>query len=228
MKKNVFLLMLAVLISSVFAAKDGSMEGYWPKSYYAELGMGMTASKGDMSERILKLKSEDGEKETVHPAALNLMGSPNLALGANIAQFSLEANFMYWQYVELLGGFPTEDVEDEVRMLRVGFNVIYNFFFPDFFQAGAGLGYSYYNIKTTNNVFDSEANRSNSELMGSAFNIVLNMRYYISDNFALVPAIKIYEAWFHTIYTDKGGTCDLSSNIWQTFVSVEMNLHFQF
>jgi len=104
---------------------------------------------------------------------------------------------------------------------------MYNFFWPDFFQIGAGIGYSYTNLKTENSAYIG-GKIQNSELMGSGFAFITNIHYYITDNFSMVPAIKIYENWFKAVNSKATGTLDLDPYLWQTYVMVSVGLQYQF
>ena len=104
---------------------------------------------------------------------------------------------------------------------------MYNFFWPEFFQVGVGAAYSYTAVTTENSAFIGE-DAHDAEVMGSGLGAIANIKYYITDNIAMVPFIKIYENWFKNVYTKESELCDLDSYMWQTFVYVGMNVQYQF
>ncbi len=223
MKKILFVLItvIGLCFSQAFA------ENYWPKSYFAEAGFGLVVTKGDLNENNITAKDSSGNKVTIHPPAMSILGTPDFTLGANIRSFSLALNFQYWTASQILAGFPTEDHEEDSRIWRLGFEFTYNLFWPDFFQIGLGGGLSFTNIKTKNSAF-FEDKSATSELYGSAVAFVANIHYYITDHIAMVPAIKIYETWFRNVYTEQTETCDLDPYLWQTFILASVSLQYQF
>lgn len=202
-------------------------EGYWPKSYFVSTGFGLTVSKGDFNEKAISITDTTGKKGYIHQPALEFLATPDLSIGANIAQFSLALNFQYWTSQQTLAGFPDESFEEDTRIWRLGFEFTYNLFWPDFFQAGFGAGYSYTSVRTKNSAFLGDQTYS-TELMGSAIGFIANIHYYFTDNISMVPAIKIYENWFKSVNTSRTGTCDLDPYVWQTFVLASLSIQYTF
>ena len=228
MKKLLAIFLLLSFFSvNVFADED---EGYWPRSYFAGLGFGVVATRGDIGEFTLSGKTEDGEKETVHLPSMNIFILPDVFLGVNIGQFSLSANYNYWYFTNKLSDFPDNNVEERIRIWRFGVEFVYNFFWPEYFQPGVGIGYTYTSIKTENSVFpaDDSKDKTASELMGSSLALILDIRYYLTDNLILKPSLKVYESWFSNINTENAGTNELKHKIWQTFALVELAFIYQF
>lgn len=221
------LLLLSFFSVNVFADED---EGYWPRSYFAGLGFGVVATRGDIGENTVSGKTEDGDKETVHLPSMNIFILPDVILGVNIGQFSLSANYNYWYFTDNLGGFPDNSVEEQIRIWRFGVEFVYNFFWPEFFQPGVGIGYAYTSIKTENSVYpdDDSKDKTASELMGSSLALILDIRYYLTEHLILQPSLKVYEAWFSNINTENAGTNELRHKIWQTFALVELAFIYQF
>ena len=220
------LLLLSFFSVNVFADED---EGYWPRSYFAGLGFGVVATRGDIGENTVSGKTEDGDKETVHLPSMNIFILPDVILGVNIGQFSLSANYNYWYFTDNLGGFP-DSVEEQIRIWRFGVEFVYNFFWPEFFQPGVGIGYAYTSIKTENSVYpdDDSKDKTASELMGSSLALILDIRYYLTEHLILQPSLKVYESWFSNINTENAGTNELKHKIWQTFALVELAFIYQF
>jgi hypothetical protein len=223
----VTLLFLSIFSTSAFADEG---EGYWPRSYFAGVGFGVVATRGDIGDNNISGKTENGDKETVHLPSLNIFMMPDFFLGVNIAQFSLSANFNYWNLTESLGGFPDKSIKENIRIWRFGVEFIYNFFWPEFFQPGIGLGYAYTSIKSENSVFpaDESKEKTASELMGSSLALIMNIRYFLTENLIIEPSLKFYETWFSNINTENAGTNELKHNIWQTFAFVELSFIYQF
>lgn len=217
---------MALAFSVGFAAED-----YWPRSYFASVGFGLSAARGDVGDYTLSVKN-DGVKETVHLPTLDFIASPEIQIGANIREFTLGLIFNYWSFEENLGGFPTEDYMANTKYIRFGFEFTYNLFWPEDFQVGFGLGYYYNTVKTDNSVYSSEPDTKpyGSELMGSSIALIGNIHYFFTPNISLVPIIKIHETWFRFIYTDteESETSDLKHTQWETVVTAGIQVQFQF
>lgn len=200
-------------------------DDYWPRSYFIHAGFGATATRGDINERPITVTDSTGKKSTIYTPALEMIPTPDFTIGANIRDFSLAINFQYWKTSsEFIGN---ETLSEDVTLWRLGFEVTYNLFWPDFFQIGLGLGYSYTNLKTEHSAFIGDRILA-STLMGSGVGLITNIHYYLTDNIAMVPAIKIYENWFKAVNSSATGTCDLDPYLWQTYVLVSLGLQFQF
>ena len=220
MKKLVAILILLVGVSA-FA------DGDWPRSYFVSAGIGAVASKGDFNNRVISMKDTLGQKEIVHAPALEFLANPDFTIGANIREFTLTFNFQIWESEQTLNGFPDETHKENSLLWRISMEFIYNFFWPEFFQVGVGASYSYTAVTTENSAFIGE-DAYDAEFMGSGIGLIANIKYFISDNIAMVPFIKIYENWFKNVYTKESELCDLDSYMWQTFVFVGMNVQYQF
>ena len=229
MKKTLLttLLLCAIFTIQSFAQDE---EGFWPRSYFAGAGFAAVATRGDVNKYIINTETDKGEKELVYNPELNFLVWPDFFLGVDIGQFSLSANFNYWYFTDNLIGFGETDVEARTRIWRFGIEFIYNFFWPEFFQPGFGVGYSYTSIKSDDNVFpiDDTKQRTDAELMGSSIAFIANLRYFLTDFFVLQPSLKFYETWFGHINTENGGTISLDHKKWQTFVVMEIAIVYHF
>ena len=222
MKK--FLLALVLLCSAVFAQVDDWDNYQWPRSYFASAGFSVIATRGDFFRGNLTLKNE----ETINMPTSKILVSPDYMLGVNIREFTLTAAFQYWSMNGSVDENPEDMREQHMRYWRFGIEFTYNFFYPDFFQAGLGLGYSFSSIKTKNSVFDEKGKYSDAELMGSGVALVGTMKYMITEHFGLRPILRINETWYKAVNTKAGGTQDLSDYIWETYITISVNALVQF
>ena len=220
MKKILLFFILTIAVTTASAYE----ENYWPRSYFVRAGMGVTVTTGDLNERPVSVKDTSGKKFKTYPPDMSLIGDPELLLGVNIREFTLAVAFQYWKQEEELVKLSTEE---ETRFWRLGFEFYYNFFWPDYFQIGLGAGFSYASVTTENNAIHGEDLR-NTQLMGSAFGFMANVQYYITNEIAIIPAVKIYENWFKNAYTKDSENYELDPFLWQTFVSASISLQFQF
>lgn len=202
-------------------------DGYWPKSYFVQVGYGAVATRGDLRSSILSIKDTAGIKGKSYHPDIEIMGTPDFAIGANIAQFTLALDFQYTTTSSGLAGMPEDYGNEDSRIWRLGFEFTYNIFWPEDFQIGLGGGYTYTSVKTDNSTFFDGSSYS-AELMGSAVGVVANLHYYLTDHFAIAPSIKIYENWFKNIYTSRTENCDLDPYLWHTFVMAAVSLQYQF
>lgn len=222
MKLKIITLVLCLLAGLTFAE-----EYYWPRTYYVSAGFGAQLSKGDFNERAISGKDSAGIKGDIHPPALEFVATPDFMLGVNLGAFSLGLGFQYWNSEQVIAGFPDESYKQDTRIWRLDLEVTYNLFYPDFFQVGLGVGYAYNSVKSDNSaIFDDKA--YNVEFMGSAVAFIANIHYYITDNIAMVPALKIYESWFKNVHCSRIENNDLDPYLWQTFILSTVSIQYQF
>lgn len=217
---------------STFALAEDYGDSYWIRSYFASVGFGAMATRGDLGDINIYLDN-DGKKEVVHTPSTKILGTPDIMLGVNMRHLSFGVNFQYWTFEGELNGFENAETHnkethnEDCRYWRFGFEFAYNFFYPEIFQVGVGLGYSFTNLSTKNSA-SSEEGISKSTLMGSGVGAITYIRYYITEHFALSPTLKIYENWFKSVNTKNHGTDDLKSYLWQTYIGVSVNAMVQF
>lgn len=222
---KICLLLLALFCTQALA--EGYNDGYWPKSYFVEAGIGAMVTKGDLNNSIITAKDSLDRKVIIHPPAMEFIAMSDFSIGANIRDFTLALNYQYWKADQSLGGYPDDSHETSNRIWRLGFEFTYNLFWPDFFQIGLGGGFSFTNVKTKDAaVFEDET--STAELYGSAVAFIANLHYYITKNIAMVPSIKIYENWYRNVYTSQTDNCDLDPYLWQSFVFASVAIQYQF
>lgn len=199
-------------------------DGYWPKSYFLSLGMGATYTNGDLNEHHIALTDSAGNKSSVYPPSMSFFATPDLSIGVNIRSFTLDFNFQYWKSSQDL---TKQEESEDTRIWRAGFEFTYNLFWPEDFQVGLGIGYSYTSITTKNSAFH-KSGKEQSSIMGSGAAFIANARYYFNDYIAVVPAIKAYRNWFKNVQTDQSGNCDLDPFMWQTYILTSLSVLFQF
>ena len=228
MKK--ILLALTLLCSAVFAQPEDSDFSYWPRSYFASISFSVIANRGDLFDRTMVLKN-DGIEETVHLPNTKVLVSPDYSIGVNIREFTFSASFQYWSMRGSIPTLPEPINEQNMKYWRFGIEATYNFFYPEFFQVGVGLGYSFSKLSTENNVSNYKG-YFNSELNGSAIALVSHIRYLITDNFGLISSLRIYENWYKSVYTKNSGTVEFhevgDSYYWQTYIAISIGAMVQF
>ncbi len=221
---------LALLTTIVMAEDYG--DDYWVRSYFASVGFGVMATRGDLGDINIYLNN-DGQKEVVYTPSTKILGTPDIMLGVNMRHLSFGVNFQYWTFEGELNGFENAETHnkethnEDCRYWRFGFEFAYNFFYPEIFQVGVGLGYAYTNLSTKNSAVTEEG-ISKSTLTGSGFGAISYIRYYITDNFALSPSLRIYETWFKTAISKYHETDELKSYLWQTYIGVSISAIVQF
>ncbi len=221
-KLKIIAVVLCLLAGFTFAE-----EYYWPRTYFVSAGFGAQVSKGDFNKHTVTGKDSSGIKGTVHPPAIEFVATPDFMLGVNLGAFTFGLGFQYWTSEQVLGGFEDESNKEDTRIWRLGLEVTYNLFYPEFFQVGLGVGYAYNSVKTDNAaVFDGKAYKA--EFMGSAVSFIANIHYYITDNIAMVPAIKVYESWFKNVHCSRIENNDLDPYLWQSFVLASVSIQYQF
>ncbi|SHK41102.1 MULTISPECIES: outer membrane beta-barrel protein [unclassified Fibrobacter] len=222
MKK--FLLAIAFLAGIVWAQPSDSDFAQWERSYYASLGFNVIANRGGLHHRHITIQDEDNYTETVNMPTAKILLSPDYNIGVNIREFTLALSFQYWTEETAIKDLPKEQ---DMRYMRIGAEFTYNFFYPERFQVGVGLGYSYTNLKIEKNT-TSVKGFFDTNFMGSGVAIVTNMRYYLTENFGLMPSLRVFETWYKAVNTKNSGTVDIKNYIWQTYIAVSINAMVQF
>lgn len=223
--------LLSFIVASLFALSSTAFaedygDSYWPKSYFVSAGMGIAFSNGDLNERAFSIKDSLDQKVKVYPSDIAILGNPDFGIGVNIRCFTLVFAYQYWKSAEKLTDLSHEDKQD-FRLWRAGIEFTYNLMWPEDFQIGLGLGFSYSNFKTENNAY-LNGDFSDTELMTSSLAFIANVHYYFTEHLAIVPSLKIYESWAMRAYTDFTGSYDLDPYIWQTYITANVALQFQF
>lgn len=215
---------LFFLLFAVVTMANAYEENYWPRFYFVRAGMGITATTGDLNERPISVKDTNDKKFKAYPPDMSLMGDPEFVLGVNIREFTVAVAFQYWEQEEELVKLSTEE---STRFWRLGFEFYYNFFWPDDFQIGLGAGFSYSSVKTENSAIHEDDLRS-TEFMGSGVGVMANVQYYLTNEIAIIPAVKFYRNWFKNIFTKDSENRELEPFLWQTFISASISLQYQF
>ncbi len=222
---------IVLLCATVLAQPTDSDFAQWPRSYFASIGFGVIANRGDFFDRTIRVKGDNDITETVNLPQTKVLMSPNYNIGVNIREFSLAATFQYWSMNVAINGLPDNITEQKMRFWRLGADFTYNFFYPEFFQVGVGLGYSFSKLSTEKNVSNAKGD-FDSELNGSAVALVTQIRYFITDNFGLTSSMRIYENWYKSVHTENSGTVDFHdvdiSYYWQTYIAISIGAMVQF
>ncbi len=221
-KLKIIALFICLLAGFTFAE-----EYHWPRTYFVSAGFGIAASKGDFNENAISGKDSAGVKGKIHPPALEFIATPDLVLGVNLGAFSFGLGFQYWSAEQTLAGFVDESHHEDTRIWRASLEATYNFFYPEFFQVGLGLGYSFSSVKSENAAL-FEDKKYDAEFMGSAVALIANVHYYLYDNLAMVPTLKVYENWFKNVHCSRIDNNDLDPYLWQTFVLATVFIQYQF
>ena len=219
---KIIALLICLCVGFTFAK-----EYQWPRSYYVSAGFGAMVSKGDFNDRFVSGKDSAGVKGEIHPPALEFFAMPDFMLGVNLGQFTFGIGFQYWNSEQTLAAFPDESYKQDTRIWRAGIEVTYNLFYPEFFQIGLGLGYSFNNVKVENAAVFGE-DIYDASFTGSAVAFIANIHYYITEHIAMVPSIKVYESWFMNVNCNRIETSDLDPYLWQTFIYANLSVQYQF
>ena len=236
MKK--ILLALAFLTGVVWAQPSENDFAQWPRSYYASIGIGIMANRGDFFSRELKITDKEGNTEIINLPQNKILLTPDYNLGVNIREFSFGLSFQYWSTKGSIDHNPPAMNEQDMNYWRFGLEATYNFFYPEYFQVGVGLGYSFSSLSVENNASSNAKDFFDSSLKGSAVSIITNIRYYITDFFCFSPSLRFYESWYKSVNTDNSGTIefgkknngvkDHNSYLWQTYIAISINAMVQF
>ena len=152
---------LLIILALLFTAHSAFAEGEWPRRFFFSAGFGMFASTGDMNERVLSMTDTTGRTQKIHAPDLGVFASPDFTLGVNVREFTFGFNFQIWNSEQDIYGFPDESVTGNSLYWRISMEFLYNFLWPEDFQIGIGVSYSYTTLTTENTAYiDGEASES--------------------------------------------------------------------
>lgn len=215
---NRLLVFLLVFVAMGFSANQ---------KFFVQLGYGLMASKGDFNDRALVVKDKDDNKGNLHPATLKILGTPDLTLGMNIRNYTLDLDFQYSSADQKLSGYIDQELEENTTLWRIGAEFTYNIYWPEFFQIGVGGGLSFAGVSTDDNLFFG-AKTYDTDFWGMGIGAIADMRYSLTDHVSIVSALKVYENVFWSLDASPLDDDQLEDSLWQTFILITVTVRYQF
>lgn len=203
----------------------------WHRSHYIALGVEAPFSWGDLDGKG-SFVADDDEGETIYIPRLGTFPLPTIEIGANINQHTIAVSFAMWEPDVNYGKGTDNYTETDANYWRAMFEYRYYFFWPEDFQVGLGLSYSFSRYSVHSAVFGKdkydEDKRSTAIYGGNGFAPSINLRYEITQHLGLDAALRYRLMYFGSVSTDDGGYSDLSENLWENFFEISAKAYFQF
>ena len=118
-------------------------------------------------------------------------------------------------------GFPDyehkpSEQSGEARYLRMGIEYQYNFFWPEPFRIGTGLGYAFSSMRFPEASFGAKDKQwSYANFTGNGGHAVISAQYYFTENFAVESAIRCRFLYLNQVATDLNDISRLSKAVLQ-------------
>jgi hypothetical protein len=222
----VFLVLLAGA-SALFG-----FEEYWVRTHYIALGADISLSKGNMNGQKILTAGETAEAERTAVPEIGHFIVPNVELGANMNAHTVALSFGIWKPNMETEKYTSEESKERGWFWRVGAEYRYYFLFPEVFQIGLGINYSFTRISLPKAVEseDSTGTPTQGEAVfsgnGPAF--VASARYYLNDNLALEAVLRARLISFGYVTTPESGFSNLDDSLWQFFGELGVRAVMQF
>lgn len=227
--RNILIISLAVA-PFLFAGKQERI--IWHRSYFAALGIDAMFSSGDLDGfGKFEAEGDDGSAdETVYVPYMGSFPLPVAELGVNINQHTISVSFGMWQ-PSINFGKETDDYEDvDANYWRFAAEYRYFFFWPEDFEVGPGLAYSFSRFAVHDAAFGENRNgeyQSEAVYAGNAFAASANLRYKLKP-FGIDVAFRYRGMFFRSVTTDEGGYSDLSKTLWQNVFEISAKAFYEF
>lgn len=230
--KHFFLAVFCILSATV--SKTFSYEPTWIRSHYIALGADFSLSKGHFNgKKILSASDEEGvEPENTAVPELGHFIVPNVELGANMNAHTIAVSLGIWKPKLEYAKNSNDPQEERALFWRLGVEYRYYFFWPEKFQFGLGLNYSFTRISVPHAVsgYDSMGSSTTGKVIfsGNGAALVTSGRYYLNDHFALEASFKPKIISFGFITTPANGFSGLDDSLWQFFAELGVKAVIQF
>ncbi len=227
MRMQAFFLGLLMGASALFG-----FEEYWERSHYIALGADVSLSKGNLNGRKIVTAGREAKVEQTAVPELGHFIVPNVELGANMNAHTIAISFGIWKPNLETQKYTREESEERGWFWRVGAEYRYYFLFPEVFQIGLGLNYSFTRISLPK-AAESENQMGNitkgeAIFSGNGPALVTSARYYLNGNFALEAILRARLISFGYVTTPESGFSDLDDSLWQFFGELGVRAVVQF
>lgn len=215
--------LLPILVLSLFATfcfARNSEKIIWHRSYFVSIGLDVVFSAaGDLDgKRFYKADGDDGNaEERVYVPSIGTFPLPLIEAGVNFNQHTIAIAFGIWNPDVSYAKETEDETGNDANFWRFSAEYRYYFFWPEDFQIGPGLGYSFSRLSVKDAAFGSDKYgsgfREDAVYAGNAFAISANMRYKMRP-FGMDIALRYRPMFIRSVSTDSGGYSDLSETLW--------------
>lgn len=208
--------LMLVLFLAVYSFADD----FWTRTHYLGLGINGYLTTGDLKDDRSISLDEDSLSETFNLPVLEHSIIPEIEVGVNINAHSVGLLFGYNSF------------ESDYSYFRIGVDYRYFLFWPEPFQLGFGLNYTYMRITSDDNVETTSTEKNDTVigdgvLMGNGASAISSVRYYFTERWGAEFSLKYRLFFYSSLNTKECGTCGIDETQYQHFGEAGIKLFFQ-
>lgn len=204
----------------------------WHRSYFVSLGLDASLSIGGDLDGKGSMKADGSdEEETVFIPSIGSFPLPLAEIGVNFNQHTVAVSFGMWNIDVNYGNGSDYKTGNNANYWRFAAEYRYYFLWPEDFQIGPGLSYSFSRLSVHGAAVgkDKYADefREAAVFAANAFAVSANMRYKIRP-FGMDFAIRYRPLFIRSVSTDAVGYSDLSKTLWHHNIEVGGRVFYEF
>lgn len=222
-----------ILLSlALFAALASAEKVIWHRTYFVALGLDAAFSAaGDLNGKGSYEIGEESSKQAVYVPYLGSFAIPGLEAGVNFNQHTIAIAFGIWQPDVNYGKETDRFTETDANYWRFAAEYRYYFFWPEDFEVGPGLSYSFSRYSVHDAAFGEnrfgEETRESAIFVGNSFAASANLRYKLRP-FGIDVAFRYRAMFFRGASTNENGYSQLSETLWQHQFEVGAKVFYEF
>lgn len=215
-----------------FAAFAAAQEYHVTRTHYIALGLDATFNTGDFDGKGTYKIDSDKDPETVYNPYLGTFFVPSIELGANLNQHTVSLVFGMWKPKTNYGKNTDEYTENTANFWRISIAYRYNFFWPENFQIGPGIDYTFARLSVNKSAFGKDKygdeTRGGTVHSGNGFTPSINIRYFFGSGLGMDAAIRYRLMYYRYVTTPANGFCNLDNANWEHTAEIGIKLFYQF
>lgn len=221
-----------LLVVSLFAVFASAEKVIWHRSYFLALGLDASFSMGgDLTGKGYSTIGEESSKQDVYVPYLGSFVIPGVEAGVNFNQHTISISFGMWQPDVNYGKETDRFTETDANYWRFAAEYRYFFFWPEDFEVGPGLSYTFsrYSVHSAafgENRFGDET-RESAIYSGNSFAASANLRYKLRP-FGIDVAFRYRAMFIRGASTDENGYSQLDETLWQHLFEVGAKFFYEF
>lgn len=227
MRKAFLLFAVAVWTSLCFAESHEKI--IWHRSYFISIGLDASLSLGGHLDGKSYMKS-DGDEGIFIPS-IGSFPLPLAEIGVNFNQHTVAVSFGMWNIDVNYGKGSDYETGNDANYWRFAAEYRYYFFWPEDFQIGPGLAYSFSRLSVHDAAIGmdkySEEFRESAVFAANAFALSANMRYKIRP-FGMDIAVRYRPHFIRSVSTSSSGYNDLSETLWHHSLEIGGRVFYEF
>lgn len=227
--KKLFAVLLAIACAPLFAEHHERV--IWHRTYFVSLGLDASLSLGGDLDGKSVLDADSEKKEKIFVPSIGSFPLPLAEIGVNFNQHTIAVSFGMWNIDVSYGEDSEYNTGNDANYWRFAAEYRYYFFYPEDFQIGPGLSYSFSRLSVHSAAVGEdkygEEFREAAVFAANAFAVSANMRYKIRP-FGIDIAIRYRPLFIRSVSSDTAGYSDLSETLWHHNIEIGGRVFYEF